>query len=120
MIRPFVYARERDLATFAAENHLPIITENCPACFESPKERQRMKKLLAEQELAFPNLFNSLLAAIKPIISIDKCQISIKTLSEFALKLVHNNSKLYAELVKNSHKFNSDKDQEESVLDNFV
>ncbi len=83
------------------------------------KERQKMKKLLAEQELAFPNLFNSLLSAIKPIISIDKCQISIKTLSEFALKLVHNNEKLYNEFVINSKKLTKNQ-TEEPFLDSIV
>lgn len=37
MIRPFVYVREKDLRTFADSCHLPVIAENCPACFEAPK-----------------------------------------------------------------------------------
>lgn len=37
IIRPFVYVREKDLRAFAEQNHLPIIAENCPACFEAPK-----------------------------------------------------------------------------------
>ena len=36
-IRPAVYVRENDLRSFAETEHLPVITENCPACFESPK-----------------------------------------------------------------------------------
>lgn len=118
IIRPLVYAREKDMMAFAADNHLPIIAENCPSCFESPKERQKMKKLLAEQELAFPNLFNSLLSAIKPIISINKCQLSIKKLSEFALKMLQNDSKLYNDLIRNAKKLNGS-DQDELILENL-
>lgn len=65
-----------------------------------------MKQLLAQQELAFPSLFSSLLSAIKPIISIDKCQISIKSLSEYTLKLINQNPSLYNELIKSSDKDN--------------
>jgi len=32
---------------FAKQAGLPIINENCPACFEEPKERHRVKKMLA-------------------------------------------------------------------------
>jgi tRNA(Ile)-lysidine synthase TilS/MesJ len=100
IIRPLVYVREKDLRAFAEGNKLPVIPENCPGCFEAPKERQRMKQLLAQQEVNFPCLFGSLLAALKPIISIDKCRISIKTLSEYGLKMVKQDETLYQELVK--------------------
>ena len=47
--RPLVYVRERELREFAEREGLPVIPENCPACFESPKERHRTKQLLAQQ-----------------------------------------------------------------------
>jgi selenocysteine lyase/cysteine desulfurase/tRNA(Ile)-lysidine synthase TilS/MesJ len=68
VIRPFVYVREKDLYQFAIK-HFPIIPENCPACFTAPKERERIKQLLASQELMFPNVFNSLCKAIKPLMA---------------------------------------------------
>ena len=34
IIRPFVYVREKQLREFAKTVKLPIIDENCPACFE--------------------------------------------------------------------------------------
>ena len=34
LIRPFVFVREKDTRDFAEKNKLPIIPENCPACFE--------------------------------------------------------------------------------------
>ena len=60
IIRPLVYVRENTLRHFAESQKLPIIAENCPACFEAPKERQRVKQLLAQQELLFPRFENKL------------------------------------------------------------
>lgn len=70
IIRPFVNTRERDIAAFAEDKDLPIIPENCPACFSAPKERARMKQLLAAQEHMFPNIYNSLRSAMQPLMSI--------------------------------------------------
>ena len=70
IIRPFVYVRERALRDFAEGKKLPIIPENCPACFENPKERHRVKQLLAHQELLFPRLYQSLRTAMRPAMSV--------------------------------------------------
>ncbi|XP_071500517.1 uncharacterized protein [Diadema antillarum] len=72
VIRPFVYVREKDLRDFAEQAKLPVIPENCPACFEAPKERHRVKQLLAGQELLFPRLYPSLQAAMKPLMAKSK------------------------------------------------
>ena len=72
IIRPLVYAREKQLRKFAEGNKLPIIAENCPACFEAPKERARIKQLLAQQELLYPRLYWNLKTALYPVIRIDK------------------------------------------------
>lgn len=69
-----------------------------------------MKQMLAQQELLFPNLFSSMLSAIKPIIGIGKCRLSVKALNEFALKMIKRNPDLYDELVKTS-------DSSESFVD---
>ena len=37
VIRPLVYVRESMTRDFSVAAHLPIINENCPACFEQPK-----------------------------------------------------------------------------------
>merc|ERR1712157_88200 len=71
-IRPLVYAREKSLRKFAESSKLPIIAENCPACFEAPKERQRVKQLLAQQELLYPRLYWNLKAALYPVMRIDR------------------------------------------------
>merc|ERR1712029_580790 len=70
IVRPFVYVRERALRDFAEEKKLPVIPENCPACFENPKERQRVKQLLAHRELLFPRLYQSLRTAMRPAMSV--------------------------------------------------
>lgn len=67
IIRPLVYVRERQLAAFAQAARLPVIQENCPACFTMPTERQRMKRLLAAEEAGNRHLFKSLLSAMRPL-----------------------------------------------------
>lgn len=41
VIRPLIYCRESLMTDFAKSQQLPVINENCPACFEEPKERAR-------------------------------------------------------------------------------
>ncbi len=67
IIRPFVYVREAQLRDFAIEALLPVIEDNCPACFAKPTQRQHMKALLATQEAAYPNTFQTLLTTLKPL-----------------------------------------------------
>lgn len=67
VIRPLVYARERQMTAFAEAAKLPVIRENCPACFEAPTQRQHFKKFLAQEESQNPILFKSILSAIRPL-----------------------------------------------------
>ena len=46
---------------------LPVINENCPACFEAPQERRRVKKLLAKEEANSPHVFGNIRRAITPL-----------------------------------------------------
>jgi tRNA 2-thiocytidine biosynthesis protein TtcA len=71
IIRPLVYARERQLADFARSAHLPVIVENCPACFSKPTQRQHMKELLAKEERNNERLFPTLLSTMRPIMKND-------------------------------------------------
>jgi hypothetical protein len=75
----------------------------------------RIKHLLAQQELNFSTLFSSLLNAMRPIISINKCQLSIKSLSEHTLKLVQNDLDLYARLKTNVKDI-----ENENKTENFI
>merc|ERR1719272_1614398 len=67
VIRPLINVRERDCNDFADAARLPVINENCPACFDAPRERYRVKCLLASQEHLFPNLFSSLQQSMRPL-----------------------------------------------------
>jgi len=71
VIRPLVYAREQQTANFARDAELPVIFENCPACFEKPTERYHMKELLAGEEQRNKQLFSTLLTTMRPLIGKD-------------------------------------------------
>ena len=67
VIRPLVYVRERQTAAFAQEAQLPVVPENCPACFGMPTEREHMNQLLLTEEQRYKHLFKNLLATMRPL-----------------------------------------------------
>jgi len=69
IIRPLVYARERQTRDFAHSHELPVIADSCPACFAMPTQRQHMKTLLAAEEADNKLLFRSLLTTLRPLMS---------------------------------------------------
>jgi tRNA 2-thiocytidine biosynthesis protein TtcA len=69
VIRPLVYVRERQTRDFAAAAGLPVILDNCPACFAMPTQREHMKQLLAREEQAQPRLFRNLRTTLKPLMT---------------------------------------------------
>jgi tRNA(Ile)-lysidine synthase TilS/MesJ len=69
IIRPLVYVRERQTAAFAENVALPVVPDNCPACFSKPTERQHFKELLAAEEGRYKNLFRNLLHTLKPLMA---------------------------------------------------
>jgi tRNA 2-thiocytidine biosynthesis protein TtcA len=69
LIRPLIYVREQQTRAYAQAESLPIIIENCPACFDMPTQRQHMKQLLAAEESKNKDLFGSLLTAMTPLIA---------------------------------------------------
>jgi tRNA(Ile)-lysidine synthase TilS/MesJ len=71
VIRPLVYARERQTAQCAADSGLPVIPDNCPACFRMPTKRMHVKQLLAAQERDNPKLFPNLLHTMRPLMQPD-------------------------------------------------
>jgi len=76
IIRPLVYARERQTADFAQKAQLPLIQDNCPACFSAPTQREHVKTLLANEELEHEHVFPNLLHAMRPLMV--KTQLSHK------------------------------------------
>eukprot|EP00547_Thalassionema_nitzschioides_P017373 CAMPEP_0194252566 /NCGR_PEP_ID=MMETSP0158-20130606/27901_1 /TAXON_ID=33649 /ORGANISM="Thalassionema nitzschioides, Strain L26-B" /LENGTH=1211 /DNA_ID=CAMNT_0038990015 /DNA_START=106 /DNA_END=3738 /DNA_ORIENTATION=- len=75
VIRPMVYCRESLMTEFAKAAHLPVINENCPACFEEPKERARIKKLLSREETLYPNFYDNIRRSIIPLMHEDATAI---------------------------------------------
>ena len=84
LIRPLAYCRESVMTEFAKSANLPIINENCPSCFEEPKERARIKKLLSREETLFPNFFDNIKRSILPLMHDDATAI-LRAYTEEAL-----------------------------------
>jgi selenocysteine lyase/cysteine desulfurase/tRNA(Ile)-lysidine synthase TilS/MesJ len=75
VIRPMVYCRESLMTEFVKASNLPVINENCPACFEEPKERARVKKLLTREETLFPNFYDNIRRSLIPLMHEDTTAI---------------------------------------------
>ena len=69
IIRPLVDVRESALADFAGRHDLPVIADNCPACFAKPTQREHAKALLAAEESGNGQLFHSLKSAMAPLVA---------------------------------------------------
>lgn len=93
VIRPFAYVREKDLRNFAESRKLPVIPENCPACFEAPKERQRVKQVLAQQEVLFPGLYWSLRSALHPVMAISRTGVESTVFGKNGVLATSGNNK---------------------------
>ena len=70
VIRPLVYVREKQTAEFSREAKLPVIFENCPACFDAPTQREHMKQLLSKEEELNPQILKSLRTAMLPLMQV--------------------------------------------------
>jgi len=75
VIRPMVYCRESLMTDFAKSVNLPVINENCPACFEEPKERARVKKMLSREETIYPNFYDNIRRSVIPLMHDDLSSI---------------------------------------------
>lgn len=72
------------MTDFAQSSNLPIINENCPACFEEPKERARIKKLLAKEESLYPSFYDNIRRSLMPLMHDDATAI-LRSYTEEAL-----------------------------------
>jgi tRNA 2-thiocytidine biosynthesis protein TtcA len=67
VIRPLVYARERQTAAFAQQAGLPVIADSCPACYSAPTRREHFKRLIAAEERGNSHVVKNLLHAMRPL-----------------------------------------------------
>jgi len=93
VIRPMVYCRESLMTEFAKSANLPVINENCPACFEEPKERARIKKLLSREETLYPNFYDNIRRSLIPLMHEDATAIMRGYTEETVSKSRKGNSK---------------------------
>lgn len=71
IIRPFVRVRESQTRAFAKTANLPVIPDNCPACYAKPQQRERMKALLLNEEKQNTHLYANLWRAMQPLVADD-------------------------------------------------
>lgn len=63
VIRPLIYAPERDVAAFARNAELPIVKSNCPA--NGNTEREEMKKLMYDLQKKNKSLVKNIFGALE-------------------------------------------------------
>ena len=85
VIRPLIYCRESLMTAFAKQNNLPVINENCPACFEEPKERARyVNHLSFAHDNEFTKQYNIFIFFVSYLFQGEKAAITRRnTLSEY-------------------------------------
>lgn len=71
IIRPLVRVRENQTRDFAEAAGLPVIPDNCPACYAKPQARAETKTLLLAQEKKNKHLYANLWTAMQPLIADD-------------------------------------------------
>ncbi|HEY9017516.1 ATP-binding protein [Thiomicrospira sp.] len=71
IIRPFVKVRENQTRDFAEAANLPVIPDNCPACFAKPQARQHFKQMLLDEEKRNKHVYANLWTAMQPLIADD-------------------------------------------------
>jgi tRNA(Ile)-lysidine synthase TilS/MesJ len=69
VIRPLMKVRESQTRAFAESADLPVIKDNCPACFSKPQQRLRIKSLLEAESQLNPQLFANIQAAMSPLVA---------------------------------------------------
>ncbi|BBP44277.1 tRNA 2-thiocytidine biosynthesis protein TtcA [Thiosulfativibrio zosterae] len=71
IIRPLVRVRENQTREFAKTANLPVIPDNCPACYSKPQDRAYFKELLLAQEQRNAHLYANLWRAMQLLIADD-------------------------------------------------
>lgn len=90
IIRPLVRVRETQTRAFAETAKLPIIPDNCPACYAKPQERAHIKQLLLAEEKRNKHLYANLWTAMQPLIADDNHQGEAQLTAKASDKEVSN------------------------------
>jgi len=70
----YSYVREKNLRAFAESHQLPVIAENCPACFEAPKVCARTAApCYGVKDIERPAIITSLSFTLGPFMYAPKC-----------------------------------------------
>jgi tRNA 2-thiocytidine biosynthesis protein TtcA len=68
VIRPLVYVTEAEARGYTQECQLPVIGCCCPACGDLSLKRQRLKRLLTDLEMEYPDIKNSMIKALGHVV----------------------------------------------------
>jgi tRNA 2-thiocytidine biosynthesis protein TtcA len=68
VIRPLVYVTEAEARGYTQECELPVIGCCCPACGDLSLKRQRLKRLLTDLEMEYPDIKNSMIKALGHVV----------------------------------------------------
>ena len=63
MIRPMIFATEKEVASAARRENLPVVKSPCP--MDKTSERQKVKELIASLEKDYPNLRGKITGAMQ-------------------------------------------------------
>ena len=63
VIRPMIFATEKEVASAARREHLPVVKSPCP--MDKTSERQKVKDLLRDLEKDYPNLRGKITGAMQ-------------------------------------------------------
>ena len=63
VIRPMIFATEKEVASAARRENLPVVKSPCP--MDKTSERQKVKELIAALEKDYPNLRGKITGAMQ-------------------------------------------------------
>ncbi len=63
LIRPLIYAKEKDIRYFITHNGIPVVTSTCPE--DKHTEREEVKKMIAELDKKYDGFSHRLMNAIE-------------------------------------------------------
>ncbi|EGC33533.1 hypothetical protein DICPUDRAFT_154434 [Dictyostelium purpureum] len=89
IIRPLCNISENQTRHYAKVMGLPVIDDNCPACFQAPVQRSRIKLLLAKEENLNPNVHHILFKTMQPLFSVSKTnRVSKRSIDNYSNGLI--------------------------------